>query len=71
MTDNIVQFTGTTILPDTSESVLEKAKQWGLSKVMVVGLSEDNDLLFGGSFSEAGDMLLVLEWAKKAILDTL
>ena len=71
MTDNIVQFTGNTILPDTPENALEKAKQWGLSKVIIIGLSEDSDLLFGGSFSEAGDMILVLEWAKKAILDTL
>lgn len=48
----VVPFTGITCVEEPPEQVLEKAKEWGLEKVVIVGLTADNELIVGGSFSE-------------------
>ena len=66
---DILRFDGMTFLPESPESVLDKAKEWGMTRCMIVGSNENGDLVFGGSFADAGDMVLLLELAKKFVLD--
>ncbi len=67
---NVVQFSGITTIDESPQTTLEKAKCWGMEKCMVIGLDANNQLCFGGSWSEAGEMLLTLEAAKQQIIQT-
>lgn len=64
----IVHLHPITTLSETPESALEKAKEWGMDRCLILGFKEDNSVQFGGSFSEAGDILLLLELGKQYIL---
>lgn len=65
----IVKFNGNTILPTTPKSILQQAKSWGMERCLVVGEDAEGNLKFGGSFCDAGDVLMLLELAKKFIID--
>lgn len=64
----LIQFSGITCVPEPPEGVLEKAKSWGMDRCLVLGFTEDNETRFGGSFSQLGDMLILLELAKRNLL---
>lgn len=66
--DNVINFVGYTVIPIPPEELLEKAKGWGMVRCMVIGIDEDGDLAFGGSFSEISEMNLLLDRAKYDIL---
>ena len=68
MSDNIVNFPGITKAPEPPNQILEKAKDWDLARVLVVGANEAGDLVWGGSFSEAEDILWLLEMAKTELM---
>ncbi len=68
MTD-IINFTGTTFLPEPPKSLLQKAKKWGMNRCIVIGFDENEQMIFGGSFAESGDILMLLELAKKHLLE--
>lgn len=70
MAAEILAFTGLTILPDDPKAALEKAKGWGMEKVVIVGLDRRGMLVFGGTHSTAGEALLLLEIAKKRVMET-
>ena len=65
----IVKFPGITIIPDDPVEALEKAKSWGMERVVIVGFDVAGSLMFGGSHSELAETLLLLELAKKRLLD--
>lgn len=62
-------FDGLTSLPESPESVLDKAKEWGMEKCIIVGYSPEGRMIFGGSFCEPGEIVLLLELAKKFVID--
>ena len=57
-----------TTAPEPPNQVLEKAKEWGLERVVIVGADENGNLKWGGSFSEVEGILLLLEVVKFEIL---
>jgi hypothetical protein len=65
----ILAFTGNTIIPDTPENALEKAKAWGMTRVVICGLDSSGELIFGGSHSEIPETLLVLSLSVKRLLE--
>lgn len=64
----VLRFTGTTILPEPASGVLEKAKDWNLSRVVILGFTENGAFVFGGSHSEIAETVLLLEIAKKRLI---
>ena len=67
----IINLSGVNFLPETPKSVLQKAKKWGMKRCIVIGFDENERVIFGGSFSDAGDILMLLELAKKHLLENL
>lgn len=65
----VIKFTGITVLPETAESSLEKAKAWGLERVVICGLTESGEFVIGGSHSEVAETILILELGKKRFLE--
>ena len=60
MTDNVTKMTGLTTAKDTIENILEKAKDWGMKDCLVMGVDENDDLMFGGNTSETADIYWIL-----------
>lgn len=67
---DVVQLGCFTTVEEPAEQVLEKAKSWGLTKVLVIGFDADG-LAVGGSTSDRGELLFMLEWAKKKLMEDL
>lgn len=65
---DILPFRGNTIIPDDPVDVMEKAKAWGLSRVVICGTTPEGEFIFGGSHSEIGETLLLLEIARRRLL---
>ncbi len=65
----IVKFTGNTLMPTTPKSILTQAKKWEMDRCIIIGETKGGELKFGGSFCEAGDVLMLLELAKKFIIE--
>jgi len=51
------------------ELLLEKAKEWGLKEVLVIGWAEDGELAVGSSEESKRDLLWLLEKAKRFLLN--
>lgn len=60
-----------TTAKETPESFLEKAKDWDMDRCVVVGFDENGSLRCGASFSEIGEMLIMLELTKQRLLEGL
>lgn len=66
---DILQFDGITTVEIPVEDILEKAKNWEMIKCIVVGIDADNELCFGGSFSDTPLINLLLDHAKNHIIN--
>lgn len=66
----VIEFTGATSVPEDPAITLERAKGWGLKSVVIIGFTPDDELQFGGSISDAPEILLLLELAKKRLFET-
>lgn len=66
---DIIAFSGETRLPDDPAIALEKAKDWGLERVVICGWAQDGKFHMGGSHSEIGEAALLLDIAKKKLVD--
>lgn len=64
----ILKFTGITCIDEAPEDALEKAKAWGMTDCVILGLDDAGKLCFGGSTSDAGKIMLMLEAAKLEII---
>lgn len=60
----VIQFPGETCADWPADVVLEKAKDWGMEHCVVLGLDKDGKLQFGGSTSDSGTIMMMLEAAK-------
>lgn len=66
--NNVVRFTGITKLDIHADHVLESAIG-KLEGVVVLGYDKDGQEYFASSYADGGDMLWLLERAKKALLE--
>lgn len=69
MVNEVVPFPGNTILPEAPNSILEKAKTWGLERCLVIGWDDNGEFIHGGSHCDIAGNILLLELAKKRQLD--
>lgn len=61
---DVLRFRGITTVDEPIDGFLDKAKTWGMAKCIVIGLDDAGVLKFGGSLSEAGEIMIMLEAAK-------
>ncbi len=64
MSENIVSMRGITKADDIPENILEKAKSWGMKHCVIIGMDENDELLFGGS---SNDEKLILWYIMNAL----
>ena len=69
MSDNVVEFNSITSLDTPPPRVLAKAAGAKLESCVVVGFKEDGDFYFASSNADGGDVLWLLELAKKKLLE--
>ncbi len=67
--ETVVKFTGTTVVDESPNDVLEKAKAWGLEHVIIVGADENSKIIWGGSFSDVADINWLLDVAKQELVE--
>jgi hypothetical protein len=65
---NVVRFTGITKLDIPADHVIESALG-KLEGVVILGYDKDGQEYFASSYADGGDMLWLLERAKKALLE--
>ncbi|MEY4720052.1 MAG: Paracoccus phage vB PmaS-R3 [Pseudomonadota bacterium] len=65
---NVVRFTGITKLDLPADHVIESALG-KLEGVVILGYDKDGQEYFASSYADGGDMLWLLERAKKALLE--
>lgn len=68
--DNVVDLDVVTSLPLPSEKLLTKALENGVTNVVIIGYDPDGDFYFASSDADGGDVLWLLEIAKKRLLET-
>jgi len=61
MTDNLEIFPNKTTDPD---AILQKAREWGLTEVIVIGWDKDEKFRFGGSNGALRDISWLLKNAE-------
>lgn len=69
MSDNILEWSGTTILPIPCEKVLEKALEKDLEEVIVVGHTKDNDIYIATSNHTWAQLNWLIDKAKMVVLE--
>lgn len=69
MAADVLAFTGSTTADEPAESLLEKAKAWGMTRCLVVGDDENGKLRIGGSISDVAELLFLLKRAERNLLD--
>lgn len=67
MTDNVIQFTGNTLLDIAPDQVLEEAKGQCLS-VYVFGYTPEDDIYVAGSNSDLTAFMWALKKAEHALM---
>lgn len=65
----IINFSGNTFADCDATTILEQAKDWEMKKCVVIGFDEDSNLKCGGTTCELGQILELLELAKKFVVD--
>lgn len=67
--DNVVPMRGLiTTVDEPPAQVLEKAKDWGMKRCVVLGEGQDGRLVWGASFSDAETINWLLDLAKHDII---
>jgi len=66
---DVVQFRGITMLDIPVETVMNMAGAANLGTAVVIGWDEVGDFYFASSASDGGDVLWLLEKAKKMLLE--
>ena len=64
----VIEFPGNTTVEMDPADVLEKAKGWGLKRVVIVGEDHDGKPMFGGSTADVHFINFILDLAKKDLL---
>lgn len=66
---NVIKFTGATTNDIEPDVILESAKNEMLSECLVIGFQPDGQLYFAGSTGDVGQILTMIELAKKQLMD--
>ena len=69
LTATIIPFGGLTQLNIPTDEVLESVKGRCSDGVVVIGYDDNGELYFASSMADGGEVLWLLEMAKKALLD--
>jgi hypothetical protein len=64
-----LKFTGQTTLDIPAERVLTEADKAKLTDVVIMGYTPDGEMYFASSLANGGDVLWLMEQAKKVLLD--
>lgn len=67
----LVYWPGVTKLDVPVERVLNKALEHELTSVVVLGWDKDGQVFFASSQADGGNVMWLMEWAKKALLDAM
>lgn len=70
MDDTIVEFTGITKLDIPPDRILSKAIG-NMSQCVIIGYDKEGELYFASSQADGGEVLWLLELAKKELLNVL
>jgi hypothetical protein len=65
---NVVELDVASSLPIPAERILNRALGDGLDTAVVIGWDDDGQFYFASSNPDGGDILWLLEYAKKALL---
>lgn len=68
-TDNVVDLPVVTTLPLDVGRILDRAKAANMSEVIVLGYDADGEFYFAASEPDGGDILWLLEVAKKKLME--
>ena len=68
MNDNVIPLGGITRLDLPADRILESAKG-KMQGVVLLGFDDDGDLYFASSYADGGDVVWLLEMAKKKLLE--
>ena len=66
---DVIEANMITKLNIPAERVLRKAQEEKLSEVVVIGWDEDGEAYFASSVADGGEVLWMLELAKKRLLE--
>ena len=69
MTENVTRFPGITNVHEPADTMLEKAKDWNCEDVVVCGVREDGQFIWGGNTSDAERISWLLTVGHKALMD--
>jgi hypothetical protein len=67
--DNVITLHNETRLDLPPERILTAAIEAKVEPVVIVGLGEDGELYFASTTGDAGAVLMLLERAKKALIE--
>lgn len=66
---NVIELPVVTFLDIPVERIIRKAGEANLETVVIVGWDADGELYFAGSVADGGEVLWLLEKAKRALLE--
>lgn len=69
MTDNVIKWTGKTVVDLPAEKVLTSAIEEDLRLALVIGWTQDHELYTACTTSDLAEMLLVVELTRQRILN--
>lgn len=68
MSAQIIPLGTVTCVDEPPDTLLEKAKAWGMDRCVVLGFDENGGFYFGGSFSNLAEIVLLLEAGKHRLM---
>ena len=69
MSDKIIPFGGITYLDLPTDRILEEAKGDCSDGVVIIGFDDEGELYFASSMADGGEVIWLLELAKKRLLE--
>lgn len=69
MSDKVLMFNGITRLDIPVDRIISNAKKAKLDEIVVLGFGKDGDFYFGASKADGGDILWLLELAKRRLME--
>jgi len=71
MSDNIVDFRGVTFLDMPPERIICRAEKHNFQDILILGYDDKGEFVFLSSKADGGDVLWLLELAKKLLLEAI
>jgi hypothetical protein len=69
MSGKILEFNGVTRLDINPDIVIAAAQKRRLDGIIMIGLEEDGEFFFASSYADGGDVLWLMELAKKRLME--